>query len=162
MTPHQFVALFVRLFVILVACLFLARIPNTYSLFIQSNLPTLWIAVFLSLVFIVLILLWNFPLFISRKLLSNSIVQDTNSTSYQTWFEVGTLLLGLWLLVDAIPYLAQYATLYVFVQNGGIEGGMPNDWNATLVGVLVKITLSFALLLNASAIEKIIRKLRGR
>ena len=162
MTPYQFVALFVRLFVILAASYILINIPNTYFYLNQNNVSTAWLTGFLSLIFVVLILLWNFPVFVSKKLLSNSIVQEENSVSNKSWFEIGVLLIGVWLFVTAIPSLAQYATLYILSQKANVSGGMPDAWNATLVGLLVKIVLSLILLLNSSMIEKILRKLRGR
>ena len=162
MTPHQFVALFVRLFVILAASYILISIPNTYFFLNQNNVATIWLTGFLTLIFIVLILLWNFPAFVSKKLLSNSIVQDENSASYKSWFEIGVLLIGLWLFVTAIPSLVQYGTLYTLTRGGSVEGGMPNTWNANLIGNFVKVILALVLLFNSSAIEKIIRKLRGR
>ena len=70
--------------------------------------------------------------------------------------------MGLWLLVQAISPIVQYATLYVYSQHVALDGGMPDTWKASLVGNIVQIMLSFVMLLNAAAIEKIIRKLRGR
>ena len=153
MTPHQFVALFVRLFVILAVSYILISMPNTYLFLNQNNVLTIWLTGILSLIFVVLIMLWNFPVFVSKKLLSSSIVQETDSTSYQSWFEVGVLLIGVWLLVTALPSLAQYATLYIYSQKANVSGGMPDTWNATLAGLLVKIVLSLILLRPLHDIE---------
>lgn len=162
MSPHQVVALFVRLFVIWTAFIFLTRLPNTYFLFQQNEIPTFWVMVFLGVVFVILVLIWSFPVVVSNKLLPNSIAQETNSSSYDSWFEIGIVIMGLWLLAQAIPSIIQYVTLYIFNQKDPIQGGMPNTWNANLAGHIVQLVLSFVMLLNAPAIEKIIRKLRGR
>lgn len=161
MSPHQTVALLVRLFVIWVACIFLIRIPGTYALYQQGDISTFSMMVILGIVFIVLALIWNFPVFVSKRLLSTSIVQEPKSGSYESWLEIGIIAIGLWLLVQAIPSIIQYATLYVYSQHVSI-GGMPDTWNASLVSNIVQLILSFVMLFNASAIEKIIRKLRGR
>ena len=162
MTPHQVVALLVRLFVMWIACIFLIRIPNTYALYQQDGISTFSMMMILGVVFVILALIWNFPVFVSKRLLSNSIVQETKSSSYESWLEIGIIAMGLWLLVQAIPSIVQYATLYIYSQKVPLEGGMPDTWNASLVGNIVQVILSFTMLLNAQAIEKIIRKLRGR
>lgn len=162
MTPHQVVALFVRLFVIWIACIFLTRLPNTYFLFQQNEISTFWVMVFLGVMFVILVLIWNFPVVVSKKLLPKSIAQEASSTSYDSWFEIGIVIMGLWLLAQAIPSIIQYVTLYIFNLKDPMQGGMPNTWNANLVGYIVQLVFSLVMLLNAPAIEKIIRKLRGR
>jgi hypothetical protein len=162
MSPHQVVALFVRLFVIWIACILLTRLPNAYFLFQQNEISTFWVMVFLGVALVVLMLIWNFPVVVSNKLLPNSIAQETKPSSYDSWFEIGIVIMGLWLLVQAIPSIIQYVTLYIFNQKDPMQGSMPNTWNANLVGYIVQLLLSFAMLLNAPAIEKIVRKLRGR
>ncbi len=162
MTPHQAVALFVRLFVIWIACIFLIRIPNTYALYQRDEISTFSMMVILVIVFVILALIWNFPVFVSKRLLSNSIVQEKNSSSYESWLEIGIIGMGLWFLVQAIPSIVQYVTLYIYSQKVSLDGGMPDTWNASLIGNIVQVILSLTMLLNAAAIEKIIRKLRGR
>ena len=162
MTPHQVVALLVRLFVLWIACIFLIRIPNTYALYQQDGIYTFPMMVILGVVFVILVLIWNYPVFVSRRLLSNSIVQEAKSSSYDSWLKIGIIAMGLWLLVQAISPIVQYTTIYVYTQYGTIDGGIPDTWNASLVGNIVQLILSFVMLLNAPAIEKIIRKLRGR
>ena len=162
MSPHQAVALLVRLFVIWVACIFLIRIPNTYALYQQGDISTFSMMMILGIVFIILVLIWNFPVFVSKRLLSNSIVQETNSSSYESWLEIGIIAMGLWFFIQAISPIVQYATLYVYSRHVALDGGMPDTWKASLVGNIVQIMLSLVMLLNAAAVEKIVRKLRGR
>jgi uncharacterized membrane protein len=162
MAPHQVVALLVRLFVIWIACIFLIRIPNTYAFYQQDGISTFPMMVILGIVFVILALIWNFPVFVSKRIISNSIVQETKSSSYESWLEIGIIAMGLWLLVQAISPIVQYATLYVYSQHVPLEGGMSDTWNANLVGNIVQVILSFTMLLNGPAIEKIVRRLRGR
>ena len=127
MTPHQTLAVAVRLFAL---WLLLYVLPDTYNalLAFDSNSPdivTLAVVGFVPLV--IAVLLWFFPLTIARKLLSNPTETPGPTLSPEAWLPVGCALIGVWLLALAIPHLVRSAIMMSPGQPGvdSIDGFWP-------------------------------------
>ena len=116
MTPHQTLALGVRLFAIWYA-LVIVREAVTFILWsppYDSRALALVIgAAILS--GLILLALWFFPKSIARGLLPHSSDVPTQMSSHQMWFTLGAALIGLWFAASAIaPILRNLSVMYVF------------------------------------------------
>ena len=163
MTPHQALALGVRLFAIWCALAILREVVA----FITSSRPqddshALVIVMGVSVLSaIFLLILWFFPKSIARGLLPDSTDAPTQTLSYQMWFTLGTALLGLWFAASAItPILRNLSVMYVFQP----EVINPEDVRSLRVGLLyyaVELVLGLWLLFGAAGIRKLIWRIRN-
>jgi len=162
-TPHQALALGVRLFVVWCA---LAIVREVFA-FMTSWRPQ---ADSNALAFlmggsvlsaIVLLILWFFPKSIARGLLPYSTDAPTQTMSYQMWFTLGTALLGLWFVASAItPILRNLSVMYLFRP----ELINPEDLRSLRSGLLyygVEIVLGLCLLFGATGIAKLVWRIRN-
>ena len=163
MTPHQALALGVRLFVVWCA-LVIARDAFGFLMMrhpeddFQTRIMIVGVACFIAAV--VLLILWFFPKSIARGLLPQSAETPTQALSYEMWFTVGTALLGLWLLVSSItPILRNLTVMYVLPP----ELVNAEDVRSLKVGLFyhaVQIVLGLCLLFGATGIRKLIWRIR--
>jgi len=114
MTPHQVVAVAVRLFA---AWLLIAVFRNaaSFAFLPRSEVPGFWVAAtFLALAVLLVGILWFFPLSIARKVLSQESAKAEASATPDMWLAMGCALIGLWLLTSALPSLVfnTYAPIY--------------------------------------------------
>ena len=163
MTPHQALALGVRLFVVWSA---LAIVREVFA-FMTSWRPQ---ADSNALVFViggsvlsalVLLILWFFPKSIARELLPSATDAPTQTLSYQMWFTLGTALLGLWFVASAItPILRNLSVMYLFRP----ELINPEDIRSLRSGLLyygVELLIGLGLLFGATGIRKLIWRIRN-
>jgi len=120
MSPHQAIAVAVRLFAVWLAAYalrtasatFLGGSATVYGGHIDTKglivagiigLLTLFVAAFL----------WFFPLTAAKKLLSPPAATPAPAETLDTWLAMGCALIGLWLLASAIPSMLRDA-LYLY------------------------------------------------
>ena len=163
MTPHQALALGVRLFAIWCALAIVREVVafmTSWRPQDESNaLGVLIGGSVLSAIF--LLILWFFPKSIARGLLPHSPDAPTQTLSYQMWFTLGTALLGLWFVASSItPILRNLSVMYVFRP----ELINPEDIRSLRVGLLyyaVELVLGLCLLFGATGIRKLIWRIRN-
>ena len=110
MTPLQTLAVTIRCFTL---WLFLYSATIIFSNYFYAkehvgNFSLLTPFISLLFVSIVCILLWKFPLFISKKILPTTHEASNSSPLFESWFTVGSSLVGLFALSKSIPALAGY------------------------------------------------------
>lgn len=115
MTPHQSVAVGVRLFGVWLLldtlnkgyfALVIAKSASTSMLAIPLLLTVTWALAGVAL--------WSFPQAIARKILPDSMGQIASSSSGippDTWLTTGCVLIGLWVLVSTLPSLVESVAL---------------------------------------------------
>jgi len=105
---------------------------------------------------VVLLVLWFVPKSIARGLLPVASDVQTQSLSYELWFTLGTMLLGLWFAASAIiPILRNVSVLTVFRP----ELVNAEDLRSLRVGTLyyvAELVLGLCLLFGAASIRKLI------
>jgi hypothetical protein len=154
MTPHQALALAVRLFAILVAFYLARELLGFYVYGNERADPHVrWIATIVYvLAGLLLIVLWFFPRTIARGLLPlPADVQAQPSSSAETWFAVGSSLIGLWLMATAVPGLLRNS-LFMFLFRSE-----PADVSGLISGLLyyaVQFLVGVGLILGANGIRK--------
>ena len=126
MSPHQIIAVAVRLFVVWLAVGAVFGLPQMYVEVTKEMQSDALVLVFgfagVALVLALLVALWRFPLTVARKLLSSPAPEPSSSASSDLWLAMGCALMGLWLLVVSLPEFARDLTIY----REGFMTGDPN------------------------------------
>jgi hypothetical protein len=117
MSPHQALALGVRLFAIWFALVTVREVLGFIGTWRSwDDAQALLFLIGGSILTLGIVLaLWLFPKSIARGLLPTSNDVSTQTSSYQMWFTLGTALIGLWFVASAIaPILRNLSVMYVF------------------------------------------------
>lgn len=163
MTPHQTLALGVRLFAIWFALVVLREgvaSITTWRSMDDSHALAIAIGIFL-VTSVILLILWFFPKSIARGLLPHSKEESTPALSYQMWLTLGTALIGLWFVASSIaPILRNLSAMYLF------QSELLNLESLRLLrqGILyyvVELVLGLGLLFGATGIAKLILWVRN-
>jgi len=152
MSPHQIIAVAVRLFAVWLAVRLVIATPVYYA---QVSAQTgtnssLLVYVVIALPIALLFLLWRFPLTIAGKLLTSTKHEPENSASPDLWLAMGCALIGLWLLASILPWLTQDLMLY---RDGFISSGP--ELRIKLAKYLAEVAISLWLIFGARGFRKL-------
>lgn len=159
MTPHQTLAVAVRLFVIWLAIYVVREFLGFYSgssqRDIENALPML--VILGPLAILVLVILWFFPKSVARGLLTQSTDKPVAPSAPQVWLAVGSSLIGLWLLASAVPALLRNTWL-AYLYGPDFKSYKPNTaWLVDgLLFYAVQSLVGAALIIRANGIAKLI------
>jgi len=119
MSPHQTIAVAVRLFAVWLVIYLIPGVVGFYVQFDKQNDPyKLVTAVAVTSVAAVLVLaLWFFPQSIARRLLAPSSTDSAAPASPDMWLAMGCALIGLWMLATSLPALIYNALILHFAQD---------------------------------------------
>ena len=148
MTPHQSVALALRLFAIWLALQTLWALPSFFTA--RSSQSLTWIAFMLALIGLVSVALWVFPRTIAGKLLPPPDPQPRSSATPAVWLAIGCTLLGLWTLTTAVPRVVYDVSDWM-----SSEDRSPL-WYSILLRDLVALAIAIWLILGAKGVRKIL------
>jgi hypothetical protein len=163
MTPHQTVALSIRLFVIWLIAYIVITLPSVHALLLSENVSTLWLMASVGFVLLCMVMLWNFPITIAKKLLPTDVAANsTNTINFESWFEVGITLIGLWVLSNALPSIFRFILVYFLNQKVNYEASLSAEWKAAAVYYVIQIFIGIWFLLQAKGVSILISKIRGR
>jgi hypothetical protein len=161
-TPHQALALGVRLFAVWYALVIVREVLGFFTMRRPPEDPqTLVVVIGGSVVsFVILLILWFFPKSIARGLLPTSTDAPTQTLSYQRWFSLGTALLGLWFVASSIaPMLRNLSVMYVF-RPELMSAEVARSLRVGLFYYFAEMVLGLCLLFGATGISKLISRLR--
>jgi len=158
MSPHQTLSVAVRLFAIWLAIYWARFIPWFYSEgYHGDDSSALATAVASTVLAIVcLIVLWFFPRTIARGLLpvSNaSNAEPAPAASPDTWFSVGSGLLGLFVVTNAIPALVRNLAVMFLTRSGDID---KTNLKYGLLYYFTELILAVWLILGAKGVKNLI------
>jgi hypothetical protein len=115
MSPHQILAIAVRVFAIWLTVRLVMIIPYEYAQVtayymqtadqVGAGLSRAYYGIAALLVIALLFVLWRFPLTIAKKLMTSSVSEVQESRSPDLWLAMGCALIGLWLLTARVPSL---------------------------------------------------------
>lgn len=163
MTSNQCVALGVRLFAIWLVVDVIEGAPGAYAFLANgarpapANILALVIGA-AAAVLLIALLLWAYPLTVARKLLPRPAREQPVAAPVATTIErAGFCLLGLWLLVRAIPQLTfDGVRLHLYTAPGSTLALRPEDY-ASIAAHAVELLLAIWLLLGAKGLLGTIR-----
>ena len=112
MTPHQTIAVAVRLFAIWLLLSLVTGLITFGTQFNWHEYPhkTLATALIATVTLLVVLALWFFPHTVARRLLTVSATQPHEAAApitADTWLAMGCALVGLWVLASALPGLVR-------------------------------------------------------
>jgi hypothetical protein len=156
MTPHQILAVAVRLFAILLALYVGRELLGYYVAGRDSDdaHAAILVAVVSVVAIVVCAVLWFFPRSIARGLLPLSIDTPAERSAPDTWLAVGSSLIGLWLAASAVPALMRNALLLYFfrAENALDRSGLMSG----LLYFILQFAVGAALILGANGIRNFI------
>jgi hypothetical protein len=156
MSPHQAIAVAVRLFAIWLAIYAARTAPSFYRESVRTDDPNAGIAVLVvaALVIVFVLFLWFFPRTVARGLLdTSSLVSASEPASPDTWFAVGCALIGLWLIVPALASVI-YRLSLLFMAQRNLEVDT-SDMSFAWVYYIVQFALGVWLLLGARGARRL-------
>jgi hypothetical protein len=108
MTPHQTIAVAVRLFAIWLLVSLITGLVTFASQFRWQDYPNkgLTMALIAAVTAVVVLALWFFPRTVARRLLSTSATASSGAAEpvpADTWLAMGCALVGLWVLASSLP-----------------------------------------------------------
>ena len=155
MTPHQTLAVVVRLFAIWLALYAARELVGVYVAGRERDdayiLPVVATVSALAIVFVGL--LWFFPKTIARGLLPLASDTPAKTSSPETWIAVGASLIGLWLAASAVPgALRNFFVLYIFRSESLDTSGVVSG----LVYLLLQVAVGVALIFGANSVKRFV------
>ena len=155
MSPHQIIAVAIRLFAIWLVIYLAQTAPSFFRETIRVDDPAVSVAiVVISILAVLLVLfLWFFPLTVARRLLDARNLAPAEPASPDTWFSVGCALIGIWLIIPALASLTyNLSVLYMAQRNAALETtGLHFGW----IYYSVEIVFGAWLLLGARGARKL-------
>ena len=165
MTPHQTIAVAIRLFAIWLAIYFLRAAPGYYYGSKTYNAPDFavtFIVVTLAIVAVAFLILWFFPSNIAKGILPAETISNSNlaPVSPDRWFAVGASLLGLWLVADAIPALVRF--IFLGLLSNRLTSPIYHDESIYLnvIYYVTELAIGLYLLLGAKGLRSLVMKVR--
>jgi hypothetical protein len=158
MSPHQAVAVAVRIFAVWLATYLIRTAPFLAISFNghDSSGIVLATAIVSAICFGVAAALWFFPLTIARKLLPPAAAAPAPAQPPEVWLSMGCALIGLWMLASSISTLAQNIfALYYVDKSYGTE--IPLQIKHGILYALLNVAIGVWLILGARGFGKVFR-----
>ncbi|WP_028100827.1 hypothetical protein [Pseudoduganella violaceinigra] len=149
MTPQQFVGTAVRLFAIFLVLTTMSMALFVYTSTRQGDLsPALFLVPFAY--FSLAVFLWFFPMTVAHKLVPRTAHANTINLQAREMIIVGSVILGLWGMLGALP---QLASLFVLViGNEAALSYMDAGRKADFLGMLVRSLMGLFLVIRPSLV----------
>lgn len=155
MTPHQTLAVAVRLFAILLALYAGREFLGFYIAGRERDeayvLPIVAVASVLTVVLVAV--LWFFPKSIARGLLPLSGDTPAKASAPDEWLAFGSALIGLWLVASAVaPLIRNLLVMYIFRSESMDKSGLTSG----LLYYALQFAVGTALIFGANGVKKFI------
>jgi len=161
MSPHQTIAVGVRLFAIWLAVYVARSVPSYYQEAAKANDSTFTAAIVTTTALTVLFILflWFFPKTVARGLLDTENVIPGESSNPDLWLAVGCALIGIWLIVPAITsVIYNLSILYEAQRNPALD---TTNFRISWIYYVAEIAIGVWLLLGARGARKLFWWARG-
>ena len=154
MSPHQIIAVAVRLFAVWLA---LEALQAAVAFLIPpGDLPPTAIAaaiLFVPVAALIVALLWRFPQTIARKLLSSSAAEPASTASPDSWMAMGCALIGLWIISYALPALIRDTLIWSLYTSN--SGGLPRELLIRLLDLAARVFIALWLIFGANGFRRL-------
>jgi hypothetical protein len=149
-TPHQIVALALRLFAIWMGIQALGYVPWFLQVKRSQSPDYMYMTFMFALNVVIILVLWFFPRIIAWKLLPSDDRRPEPPATTDTWLAMGCTLIGLWTLTTTIPRLVYY--LYLLNSTDA-----PWWLDPEVLHELVKLAIAVWLVLGGKGVGRIFR-----
>jgi hypothetical protein len=152
MSPHQVIAVAVRLFAVWLGLYVIRGLPAFY---VARPADALGIWIGLGIVLVsggVVLALWLFPGTVAAALLSKPVAESEPSRSPDLWLTMGCALVGLWVMTSAFPAFIRDALVIYDASSNHDEVGGVKFW---LFYNAVEVAIAAWLILGAKGFRKV-------
>ena len=154
MTPHQTLAVAVRLFSVWLVLVIIREVLGSYFFARGAQQDLLPLAVVMGLVATVTALvLWFFPKTIARGLLPSQSDTPAQPATAETWFAIGVSLIGLWLVASAIPGLLRNLLITYLYSSDAVDR---NGLITAFVFLSMQIVIGVLLMVGANGVKRFV------
>lgn len=162
MSPHQILAVAIRVVVLWLFLNFMFVIGSSISNSLQkgSEVSISWAFVVLVLI-VVCYLVWMFPLTIARKILPTESDAAPHPSNLNSWFSLGCVLIGVWLVCKATAALFAYLFTYLWVVRAITSLEIPSQWVFEISFNAIQLAFGVWLLLGSNSIKTWLDRARG-
>lgn len=162
MTPHQLVAVAVRLFAIWYAIFLLRELPGSFIAELQHTGEINMAKVAIAAVLVLL----AFVIWFSASPIARAIVPRPATESPLPWTEkrvltIGASLIGLWVMSYALYPIIYYGHLWFLTERNEVTGWDAQD-TASLASAFATLAIGVWLFFGAHGLWRIWSRLRGR
>ena len=146
MTPHQIVAVALRLLAIWLGIEALRIVPSFFLVGTSGAPGTMYALFTLAITAVFALALWFFPYTIAGKMFPSQSTESPPLVAPDTWLAMGSALIGLWILATTVPSLV----LDIFELNY-IPGGSENNFPVLrwIIYNVVEVAIALWLVLGA-------------
>ena len=158
MTPHQVLAVAVRLFAIWLFLYATSNMAGSYVGAHRYSAPDSLVPLIFGFCVIVSICvaLLFFPLFVAKRILPTPITNDLSPSTYDSWFTVGCSLIGVWVLAKAIPALVSYGLGNYLGKKFWPDSFVVNpDWGLLVSFNVLQLAVGIWLFMGGKGLKKV-------
>lgn len=159
MPTVQIIGVVVRLFAVWLASWGLRTMP-TFWIYNSPDVSfsmRMYVLITAVVMLLIAALLWTFPLTVAGKLVPGGSSTDHPTLSVEQLETTGAALLGIWVLIDAVPNCG-YAIVAFSMRSAPLDGNA----YTTIVRLILEIGIGVWLLFGANDIFRFVRFARGR
>ena len=164
MTKEQIVALGIKLFAVFLLIYGIRSVAYLLPLSYfndMSGWSWVMIGVFSFAFCCIALVLWFFPLIISRKLLpADDVKEGETIASIKDIDVIAFSIVGLLVLATAVPDIFYWILMWSVLLSGSLMEGVPANYMINTVVTVFELIIGFWLLLGARGLRGFIRRLR--
>jgi len=164
MTKEQIVALAVKLFAVFLLIYGLGSIGSIIPISYLDTIPaSAWMTVAVLAIFFmgIVLLLWFFPLLVTRKLMpSDEIKQGESIASIKDIDVIAFSVLGLWVLTSAVPDMVYWILMWMTILSKTTGDAMLTEQVISTIVTVLELIMGVWLLMGARGLRGVIRKMR--
>jgi hypothetical protein len=147
-----------RLFAVWLVIEIVLGVPAIYRFF-ESNATAQTITVLSSIVALgVCLLLWRYPLALSRKIVPHEAQQESDPISYNDFFSAGMVLMGLWMIGSTLPHVIRQ--FIIAGMEEATEYVASQYFSANSIALLARILIGVWLVFNAPGLRSMLKWVR--
>ncbi len=164
MNPHQTLAVTVRLVAIWLFLYATSTMTGSYVEAHKYSAPDSLLPILMGFGFVIIVcgLLWFFPLFVAKRILPASAIDNAQPNVFDSWFSVGCSLIGVWVLAKAIPALISYIIGNYLGQKLWPDSFVVNpDWVLLVSFNVFQLIVGFWLFMGGKGLKKILHWARN-
>ena len=156
MSPHQVVAVAVRLFAVWLA-IYLIRTTPIYLLSFGGHYTLGFVlasAALTAIGFLIAAALWFFPLTIATRILPLAATTPAPAQPPEVWLSLGCFLIGLWMFATSVAGLIQNTfSLYYVDRSYGVE--IPTEIKRGIFHEVLNVAVAVWLILGARGVRRL-------
>ena len=155
MTPHQTLAVAVRLFAICFAIYAVRELLGFYVAGRERNdqYSASIVATVTVVAILLLVVLWFFPKSIARGLLPLSSDTPAKSSTPEMWIAAGSSLIGLWLVAASVPALLRNGLVMYLFRSESVD---TSSFISGLIYYAIQFLVGVGLIVGANSIRRFI------